>query len=163
MNVYKSNICSKNATIICHVNHTINSSVWSDKHYIKRLEDGDENGIREGIEIYDVRLLVEETFNHIVCYGLKYDKIVNFPPFVFNKSSRIVLKRFLDGGEVLNVAVEYHFFDVNTYEITIWTAMKVNDFFIRDGQYVVELHHDKTKLLRSVSKKLNLVMELDRV
>lgn len=62
MNVFKSNICSKNATIICHVNHIINSSVWSDEHYIKRLEDGDENGIREGIEISDVRVLVEETF-----------------------------------------------------------------------------------------------------
>jgi hypothetical protein len=163
MNVFKSNICSKNARLVCEVNHIINSSVWSDRHYINRLEDGDENGTREGIDIADVKQLVEETFNHVICYSLKYGSIVNFPPFVLNKSTRIVLKQILDGGEVLNVAVEYHFFDVNTYEITVWTAMKVDQFFIRDGQYVVELHHDKTKLMRNVNKKITLIMELDRL
>lgn len=65
--------------------------------------------------------------------------------------------------DILNVAIEYHFVDVNTFEITIWTAMNTRDFFIRDGQFVVQLHHDKTILCKNIQKKLKYLCEFERL
>ncbi|MFH6972934.1 hypothetical protein [Flavobacterium petrolei] len=161
---YSTNKCSKNAKRLYDSTHGFKSDVWTDQHYMIRLHIGDENGMREGIDIEDVKSLINDTFNHVVNYALKYGTIINFPPFIQNKSVRIVLQNRMDVvDDILNVAIEYHFVDVHTYEITIWTAMNTRDFFIRDGQYVVQLHHDKTSLFKNMKKTLTQLCEFERL
>lgn len=164
MEKYSSNKCSKNAKRLFNNTHGFKSDVWTDQHYMIRLHVGDENGVREGIEIEDVKNLINDTFSHVINYALKYGSLINFPPFIATKSVRIVLQNRMDViDEILNVAIEYHFVDVNTYEITIWTAMKTRDFSIRDGQYVIQLHHDKTILCRNVNRKMVNLCEFERL
>ncbi|MFV8324794.1 hypothetical protein [Flavobacterium sp. ZS1P14] len=128
-----------------------------------RLHIGDENGMREGIDIEDVKNLINDTFNHVVNYA-HMETIINFPPFIQNKSVRIVLQNRMDVvDDILNVAIDYHFVDVNTYEITIWTATNTRDFFIRDGQCVVQLHHNKTSLFKNIKKTSNQLCEFERL
>lgn len=160
---YLENCCSKNARQIVLNSHQFNSDVWADKHYNIRVHQGDDNGVREGIETDVVLQLIIDTFNHVINYSLKYGKIVNFPPFAPPQSTRIVLQNYVDNeDDVLNVAVEYHFLDVDTYEITVWTAMKEKGFHIREGQFIVQLHHDKTILLKFIKGNYTNLHSFDR-
>jgi hypothetical protein len=160
---YSENCCSKNARQIILSPHKFNSDIWADKHYNIRVQQGDDNGIREGIEIEVVLELIKNTFNHVINYALKYGKIVNFPPFAPPQSTRIVLQNFVDNEEdFLNVALEYHFLDVDTYEITVLTAMKHKGFHIRQGQYVIQLYHDKTILMQFVKGTFNNLHSFER-
>lgn len=160
---YLENSCSKNAKQIILNTHQFRSDIWTDKHYNIRVHQGDHNGIREGIALDIVLELINNTFNHVINYSLKYGKIVNFPPFAPPNSTRIVLQNHISDDEhFLNVAVEYHFLDVDTYEITIWTAMKEKHFNIREGQFIIQLHHDKTMLYQFVQKKLKPLISFER-
>nr|WP_298657940.1 hypothetical protein [uncultured Flavobacterium sp.] len=160
---YTENCCSKNARRIVVKPALFNSDVWADKHYNIRVQHGDDNGARDGIEIDVVLELIDNTFNHVINYSLKYGKIVNFPPFAPPKSTRIVLQDLVDAVEdFLNVAVEYHFLDVDTYEITVWTAMTNKAFRIREGQYIIQLHHDKTILHQMVKGTYQQLHSFDR-
>jgi len=160
---YKENMCSKNARPIQLVSYKINSDIWADKHYNIRVQHGDENGVREGIEAEIVVPLIQETFIHVISYALKYGKIMNFPPFSPPRSTRIVLQDLVNAEEnFLNVAVEYHFLEVDVYEITIWTAMKEANFKKREGQYIIQLHHDRTILCQYLQGKDKELMCLNR-
>lgn len=160
---YSENCCSKNARQIILSSHKFNSDIWADKHYNIRVQQGDDNGIREGIEIETILELIKNTFNHVINYSLKYGKIVNYPPFAPPQSTRIILQNHIDNQEdFLNVVLEYHFLDVDTYEITVLTAMKHKGFLIREGQFVIQLHHDKTILLQFIKKTFNNLHTFDR-
>ena len=161
---YIDNICSLNAKEVGKFNNAFVSTVWKDQHYTKRKDHGEDDGTpREGIDEHLVCQLIEDTFVHSLHYGLKYGSIVNYPPFNPRTSMRIVLQDRTTGeDDFLNVAVEYHFKDINTFEVTIWTAMKVSNFYIRDSQYVIELFPDKTVLRRNERRVLNYKMELNR-
>jgi hypothetical protein len=163
LEAYSENCCSKNARQVLLSPHKFNSDVWADKHYTIRVQQGDDNGVREGIELEAILELIRDTFNHVINYSLKYGKIVNFPPFAPPQSTRIVIQNHVDNEEhFLNVALEYHFLDVDTYEVTVWTAMKHKGFHIREGQYIIQLHHDKTILLQFVKRVLKKLHTFDR-
>ena len=160
---YSENCCSKNARQIVLHSHKFNSDIWADKHYNIRVNQGDDNGFREGIETDVVLQLINDTFSHVINYSLKFGKIINFPPFAPPQSTRIVLQNHVDNeDDFLNVAVEYHFLDVDTYEITVWTAMKEKGFHIREGQFIVQLHHDRTILFKFVKGSFFQLHSFDR-
>jgi hypothetical protein len=161
---YIDNLCSLNAKNIGEFNNIFVSKIWKDKHYTKRMHHGEDDGTpREGIDEHLVFQLIEDTFVHVLHYGLKYGSIVNYPPFNPKTSIRIVLQdRSTDEDDFLNVAVEYHFKDTKTFEVTIWTAMKISNFYIRDSQYVIELFPDKTILRRNERRVLIYKSELNR-
>jgi hypothetical protein len=160
MNTYSKNKCSHNATKVADLKHEYLSDLWADQHYHIRLTEGDENGLRDGIEFEHVKRLIEGTFHHFISYAIRYGDMINFSQNG-NNNKRVVLKNIDDEEEHLSVAIEYHFINVNSFEITIFTAMKVKDFFIREGQYVIEMHHNKTKLYRLIQKELRFKQELE--
>ena len=56
---------------------------------------------------------------------------------------------------MLNVTIEAHYKSLREYEITVITAMCVNDFRIADNQCVIEiLDEDSSVLRRMVNKNL---------
>lgn len=59
---YSSNKCSKNAKRLFDKTYGFKSDVWTDQHYMIRLHVGDDNGMREGIDIEDVKYLIDDTF-----------------------------------------------------------------------------------------------------
>ena len=161
---YRFNSCSKNAKPEKIFGHKIYTDVWTEKHYNIRLFQGEDDGQkRDGIDLDLVLNLISETFPHVLVYALKVGKIVNFPPFVANQSTRIVLQNLVDAGHhFLNVAVEYHYLDMDTYEVTVWTAMNEKNFNIREGQYVVQLHHDRTILHQKIKGSFVQVFDVLR-
>ena len=122
---------------------------WFDKHYLDRLQFGDENGKRAGIEKEQVIKLVRDAIKHLVYYSFKvkgFAFIDDDAPL--GKHLRIILQREDSAGNMLNVIIEIHFVNLEEYEVTIITAMKVNDFFTVDGQYIIELYDDNGSSLK---------------
>lgn len=159
---YRDNICSLNAKFITKYDFTFKTSLFKDKHYNLRKDFGEDDGTpRNGIDEEIVCRLIEKTLLHVLHYSLRYGSIVNYPPFSPKTSSRIVLQdKTTDEKDFLNIAVEYHYENINSFEVTIWTAMSIENFRYRDPQYIVELHLEKTVLKQKERGKINYKMEL---
>lgn len=159
---YGDNICSLNAKFITNYHLTFKTNLFKDKHYNVRKDFGEDDGTpRHGIDEECVCRLIEKTLLHVLHYSMRYGFIINYPPFNPRTSSRIVLQdKITDEKDFLNVAVEYHFENLNSFEVTIWTAMAIENFRYRDPQYIVELHVDKTVLKQKERGKINYKMEL---
>lgn len=137
--------------------------LWIDKHYENRLLHGDENGKRDGISEEDVQQLIIKAFKYLLDIYLRFPrfKFINF----FEKGKkltkeRIVLKNVHDSG-TLNVVVEIHFLDTSKYEVTVITAMEVDDFKIADGQYAISIVENRVLLKRNVDKNLQEIYKLE--
>ena len=101
-----------------------------------------------------VLALVEKSLKHLIIYS------THVRGFSFTKidgsaidPQKTVLQEEID-GMVLNVVIKAHLIDIHTFEITIITAMCVDDFRIFDGQYVIDIHGNTSTLLRKESKKM---------
>jgi hypothetical protein len=53
---------------------------------------------------------------------------------------------------MLNVVIETHFVNINTYEITVVTAQCVDDFRAQIGQFAIELQGDASILKKKENK-----------
>ena len=141
-----------------HIEFIENSKteIWIDKHYWDRilLED------RDGIEIKFVEPLVIKSFKHLLYYCLKHKdfSFINHPP-PKSRNIRVVLRQLFNNKEPLNVAVEYHFLKLNSYEVTIKTAMSVEQFDLGDGQYLIEFNENESTLYSFRKRQLN---EIDK-
>lgn len=158
---FEPNCASKNAKLLYKYTE-FEVELWIDKHYQKRLIHGDENGKREGIEEKDVQNLIIKSFKYLLDIYLRFPKFkfINF--FEQGKPSakeRIVLKDIHENG-TLNVVIEIHFLDTSKYEVTVITAMEINDFKIADGQYVLSLVENRVLLKRNVNKNLQEIYKL---
>lgn len=155
---YTENAGSKNAKKIAVVNYSIETEIWVDKHYSIREQHGDDFGKREGITRDAVEVLVKKSFLHLKYYNLKHSnfKFVNFPPSKV-RNIRIVLKDKIENQEFLNVVVEYHFIDLNLYEVTIFTAMCKDDFHLSDGQFGIVFDKNYSELVFMQNKRLKLI------
>lgn len=131
-----------------------------DKHYWDRIQFGDDSGERVGIEVEFVEPLILKSFNHLIYYSLKHKDFtfINHPP-PKGRNIRIVLRQIFDDKETLNVVVEYHFLKLNTYEVTVKTAMSIDVFNLADGQYLIEFSNDESVL--STFKK-GQIIEVDK-
>lgn len=156
---FKENKSSKNARQLHTHVENIQIDVWFDKHYYTREQHGDENGKRHDIELAHVTRLLQLAMKHLIYYSLR------LPNFTFlnfagqaQRSNRILLQERFSTGETLNVAVEYHYVDFNKYELTVKTAMRVDDFRVSDGQYVLEVYNEtSSELKRFEGKKFKVI------
>lgn len=151
---WKANKCTPNARQIDGAKETIIIDFWLDKHYYSRDTHGDDNGPRNGIEIDSVKDLVSRSLKHLLYYSCRLEKFkfINFDPLP-PCNHRVVVKEQVAEG-MLNVAIEVHFINIHRYEVTVKTAMVVDNFLIADGQYCIELQGDCSILYRMVSLKL---------
>jgi hypothetical protein len=158
---FKPNCASDNAKFL-HKYTEFEVELWIDKHYENRLLHGDENGKREGINEKDVQELIINAFKYLLDIYLRFPrfKFINF--FEQDKTptkERIVLKNVHENG-TLNVVVEIHFLDTSKYEVTVITAMEIDDFKIADSQYVISIVEDRVVLKRNVNKSLQEIYKL---
>ena len=154
---YIRNKCTENAKHIKDYVVELAINLYGDQHYFIRHQLGDENGKRDGIEPEIVMGLVENTMVHLFYYSSLVPSFSFIDTAEINerKHLRIVLQKMEGDGVLLNVVSETHLISPFEYEITVITAMKSNDFFIVNGQYVVELTSGGNSILR---KKHNNVL-----
>ncbi|MGV6830327.1 MAG: hypothetical protein ACWA5P_02035 [bacterium] len=153
---YKSNCATDNAQLI-YVYDELKVELWCDKHYNLRRTVGDSDGKREGIEIEPVKNLIIEGFKFLLdiyLQGVPFKFINYFDITQKNKPPiRVVLQRPV-GESVLNVVSEIHFLDTSKFEITVITAMVINDFKIGDGQYALYIGKNNIVLNRKIRGSL---------
>jgi hypothetical protein len=135
-----------------------------DKHYHHRRTFGDGNGKREGIEIDGVQDLIILSFKYLLDIYLRSIpfKFVNYfdPKKPNNNFHRIVLKTPIEDG-ILNVVAEIHYLETSKFEITVITAMVIDNFKVADGQYSLMIRNDKVILSRNTVGRMNEIYILD--
>lgn len=159
---YIKNKCSSNVSKVEVIHKNIKITVYFDKHYFDRLKFGDKNGKRDGINIETVLPLVCVSLDHLIYYALQ------LKGFAFidedtpsGKHLRIIIQKESDTGELLNIVTETHLISLDEYEITIITAMTTNNFFMADGQHIIELFNETESYLKIFShQKLQTISEL---
>lgn len=154
---------SDNAKLI-HRYRDLEIEIWIDKHYENRVNFGDENGQRVGIEQEKVLQLIIDSVKYVFYFYL-VNKVLAFINMPSNKNpvrnSRIVIKDFRGEEEIpLNIAIEIHFLTFGKYEITIKTAMKTNDYKLSDSQYVISLFDGGVNLNKFENKALRTIEKL---
>jgi hypothetical protein len=149
---YTSNKCTLKAKEICTVTEKVIINLWGDKHYFDRHFQGDENGRRDGIDPLTIESLVKRSVKHLLLYGatVKGFRFVNFPESP-DPGIRIILQEEYN-STMLNVVIETHFVNINTYEITVVTAQCVDDFRAQIGQFAIELQGDASILKKKENK-----------
>lgn len=162
---FKANCASENAQLI-HVYDELKVELWCDKHYFHRRNFGDDDGTREGIEIEDVQKLIVDGFKLLLdihLRGIPF-KFINY--FDIKKPSRefyrIVLKKVTEGG-ILNVVCEVHYLDTSKFEITVITAMVVDNFKLSEGQYTLRISDKKATLSRNIKNRINEVYSITTI
>jgi hypothetical protein len=147
---FTRNRCSKKARKINSIHHNLVFEIWFDQHYQIRLQFGDENGMRPGIDAKKVESLVLRSMKHLVAYSslLKTFTFINHD-LNGGRANRIVLQEPTDEGK-LNVVIEAHLINLDTYEITVKTAMCIDTFRISEGQFILEVIENE-----SILKKLD--------
>lgn len=156
---YVANSATENAKKIHVFDETLNIEIWIDKHYQDRVYHGSDDGTkRDGIEYKNIEPLLIKSFKHLLYYSLKHKNFVfiNHPPNRVG-NIRIVLKELVENNLFLNAAVEYHFVDLKTIEVTIVTAMLIEDFKMSEGQFGIEFAGNCSTLIQSTHKKIGIV------
>lgn len=158
---YIANACSKNAKKI-NTYECFQFEVWIDKHCMLRQYGGENEKGREGIGIDVLEALVSKGFKYLTTIFLENPNF-KFIKFVEDRERdmRVVIKERNENGEMLNVVVECHYIDISTYELTIITAMVIEDFRISDNQYVLQVNNDNVTLRRFVNKGYQNIHELN--
>jgi hypothetical protein len=157
---FTRNRCSKKARKINSINHNLIFEIWFDQHYQIRLQFGDENGMRPGIDALKVESLVLRSMKHLVAYSSLL-KIFNFINHNLNgdRANRIVLQELTDEGK-LNVVIEAHLINLDTYEITVKTAMCIDTFRISEGQFILEIIENESILKKLDNGKIKEIYSL---
>lgn len=136
----------------------IEFDIWFDKHYFIREQHGDDNGKREGIDKNAVQNLITLAAKHLLYYSIKI-KGFGFVNFNFeNRAERLALALLEEDKEPLNVIAEYHYLNLNKYEVTVKTAIRKQNFHFSDGQYQVEISQEgSSRLFKKERGKINLI------
>lgn len=156
---YIPNSASVKAKKIHVFDETLNIEIWIDKHYQDRLYHGSDDGSkRDGIEYKSIEPLLIKSIKHLLYYSLKHKNFVfiNHPPNRVG-NIRIILKELVDNDLFLNAAVEFHFVDLKTIEVTIVTAMLIEDFKMSEGQFGIEFEGNCSTLIQNKLKKIGIV------
>jgi hypothetical protein len=156
---YIPNSATEKAKKIHVFDETLNIEIWVDKHYQNRVYHGSDDGTkRDGIEYENIEPLLIKSFKHLLYYSLKHKNFVfiNHPPNRVG-NIRIVLKELVEDNLFLNATVEYHFVNLKTIEVTIVTAMLVEDFYMSEGQFGIEFAGNCSTLTQCQKKKIGIV------
>lgn len=148
---FKPNCCSENARQFYNYEE-IEIELWVDKHCHLRQILGDENGKREGIELEVIKDLVIRSFTYLLNLYLKSPNF-KFIKYIEDRKRdiRTVLKETID-EKTLNIVIETHYLKNSKFEITIKTAMVVDNFRISDNQYVLFVKEKEADLKRFANK-----------
>ena len=147
--LYIANCCSNNAKKIHEYSNDIFVELWIDKHCgLRQFE-------RLGIDIDTLKDLAIKSVKHLIYYQLRETKfnIIQYPEYK-GKDKRIVIQEVTSNGDLLNIAIECHFLDISSYEVTLITAMVENNFRIFDGQYVLRIDDESSELFRKISNNI---------
>ncbi len=156
---YIANSATEKAKKVHVFDETLNIEIWIDKHYQDRVYHGSDDGTkRDGIEYKNIEPLLIKSFKHLLYYSLKHKNFVfiNHPPNK-ERNIRIVLKELVDASLFLNATVEFHFVDLKTIEVTIVTAMLIEDFYMSEGQFGIEFVDNCSTLIQCRTKKIGIV------
>lgn len=158
----RTNKCSRKARKVFCEETNILIELWFDKHYLDRDQFGDEFGKRLGIDKNTVERLVRQSLKHLVAYSLliKGFTFINRNAHSHEKSTRIVLQKKTDNG-LLNVVVEAHYLTIDKFEMTVKTAMCIEDFRTHDSQYIIELYKDGSLLKINANKIINEICRIE--
>lgn len=159
---FQSNCASENAKLL-HKYSEFEVKLWIDKHYQNRLVHGDVDGKREGINKEAVQKLIIKAFRYLLDIYLRFPRFKSINFYEQGKTlskERIVLKNVHENG-TLNVVVEIHFLDTSKYEVTVITAMEIDNFNIADGQYVISIVQNRVLLKRNINKNLENIYKLN--
>jgi hypothetical protein len=145
---YTENRCSKNAKKIKTLKSSVSFEMWHEKHYAIRMQFGDNDGKREGIDAHIIEALISRSLKHILAYSsiIKTFAPVNYSN-VSERSERIVLKEESEHG-MLNVAIEIHLISPEVYEITVLTAMCSDTYKLSDGQFAIQLTGNESVIMQ---------------
>jgi hypothetical protein len=118
---FTNNIGSKNARKIIDKSEQIHVEIWYDKHYANRVQFGDNNGKRSGIEENRIQELVSKSLTHLIYYSFRVKNFVFVSRRKHNTiSPRIVLQQDTNEG-ILNVVVGFCHITSNKYEVTVYS------------------------------------------
>lgn len=151
---YIQNKASKNARKIVERGRANAYEIWYDKHYLTRVHFGGDDGTkRDGISEDIIQDLVSKSIQHLIyyCFKVKNFTFVNFEEG--GRSTRILLQKDTN-PETLNVVVEFHHLSNNRYEVTVITALVVDDFRLSDGQYAILIDDESSTLFKFDNKIL---------
>ncbi|TAH01285.1 MAG: hypothetical protein EAZ15_07595 [Sphingobacteriales bacterium] len=145
---------SKNARKITNKTEQLHFEIWFDKHYVNRTTE--RNGIDETI----IKKLLYDSFFHLIHYSLtlKGFSFVN-PNGANDHTHRLVIQQD-NNTETLNIAVGFYYISDNKYEITVFTAMVVDNFRISDGQFALLIDNNGSTLKKMDNKKLVILASL---
>ncbi len=157
---YGENKGSKNARKIIDKSEQIHIEIWYDKHYVNRNQFGNNDGSkREGIDEQVIQRLVSDSLCHLIHYSFV---IKNFA-FINSSKQANHIKRVLLQEPVydslVNVVVGFYHITNNRYEVTVYTALVIDDFRISDGQFVLCLEKGNSQLKKLENRKLIVVEE----
>lgn len=146
---FTKNRSSDNARKIGDVAVSIATHLWMDKHLHYRQIIGDNDGQRPGIEPEIIENIVKKAIPHLLFYSTA---VKGFSFLNYNNPKdrpiKIVLKEDSEHG-MLNVVIEVHYADeIGKFEITVKTAMCIDDFSMFMGQFAIEFQGDSSFLLR---------------
>ena len=65
-----------------------------------------------------------------------------------------------DDGIMLNAVIETHWANCLYYEITIKTAMKINDFDLSDGQFAIQVFDDGATIKQNQKGTVVIIGEI---
>ena len=151
---FTENCSTENARKQIEFTENLKTELWIDKHYWNYITSKE----REGIELEFTEPLITKSLKHLLYYSLKLKEFnfVNHPPKQM-RNIRVVLRQLFKTKLPLNVTVECHFINLNIFEVTIITAMSVENFKLSDGQYLIEfndlsstLYSFKTRQLKEI-------------
>ena len=157
---FVQNRCSDYTKWILTSLEHISIEIYFDKHYFVRLQYGDADGKRIGIDFEDVKKLVIEASRHLFLHASKVRtfSFVNFE--AVDRRNRIVLTKMFEDELKLNIVVEYHFLDMNRYEVTLITAIRNEDFYFSDGSFQLGIQVDgSSSVYRNEKGKVKLISE----
>jgi hypothetical protein len=143
---FKANKCTKQARYIVDTSEMITLEIWFDKHYFTRKQHGDDDGLRVGIDEDEVKNLIVKSLKYMLFYS---SRVSGFT-FLNHESPvpiRIVLQDS-SNGITPNVPIEVHLINFLKYEVTVNTALRVNEFKIADGQYAIEILDENCSVLK---------------
>ncbi|MBP6432002.1 MAG: hypothetical protein KA319_09555 [Ferruginibacter sp.] len=148
---FKENKCSVKARKVFVEHHNISLDIWYDKHYLDRYQHGDENGKRDGIDPSIIGKLIRKSIHYLIVFSAAIKNFNFLNPTKTQNPIRIVL-RDSNVPEILNVAIEAHIISPTNYEITVKTAMLIENFKMATGQYMIDSQGDAISLLKFENK-----------
>ena len=134
--------------------HHIEIEIWCAEHYYNRLQFGDKNGKREGIDEETIKALVADSIQHLFYYSfkLKTFTFINFDEKT--RKIRTILQEYKNDG-ILNIVTEFHYVEKSKYEVTVITAMQADHFSVGMGQFTLEIMGNSSVLRKFDGRNLN--------